>query len=229
MKTFQFTPAQYKLFLVPALVFLGIVVLSITATRMMITRFFEVRTEISTTSDTNQLLETKRATLSFLNAEDLKRSLQTSAIAIPADNSTLFALSTVRNLAAQRGVEITNFRVSEKKELATGGAKSIEIDLALHGGLQSILSFVDNIQSSTPVMKVEDIKITGSSGAFNTDLKIVSIWGPLPEKLGVIESPIEPLKTTEKETLERLGKLKRLQSQGFEALPPEGRTDPFSF
>lgn len=228
MRFLGFLPFQYRLFLTPVVVFLGVFIAIMTAGRFMVGQLIELRSKISDVNAQNRLLEAKVNTLANLDQNQLNQQVQAASLAVPPDNSTLFALSTIRNIAGNTGITISNFNVAERKK-GEKEANSVEVLIDGRGSVSSVISFINGVQKTAPLSKVVEIRMNGARSSASVNLKIVSIWNPVPETFGKIDTPIEDLKVTEKEILDKLTSLQLPSGGEFSVSRPAGRENPFSF
>lgn len=228
MRFLGFLPFQYRLFLTPVVVFLGVFITTLTAGRFMVDQLLELRTKISDVKIENQKLQTKVNTLALLDQNQLNQQVQIASRAVPPDNSALFVLSTIRNIAGNSGVTISNFNVAERKK-GEKEANSVEVLVDGRGSVSQIISFINDVQKTVPLSKVVEVRINGTRNFSSTNLKIVSIWNPIPSTFGKIDTPIEDLGVHEKEILDKLTSLQLPQGGEFSVSQPVGRQNPFSF
>lgn len=228
MRFLGFLPFKYRLFLTPAVVLFGVFIAIMTAGRFMVEQLLELRSRISDVKTENRLLEAKVNTLALFDQNQLNAQVQIASRAVPTETSALFVLSTMRNIAGNTGVTVSNFNVAERKK-GEKEVNSVEVLVDGRGSVSSIISFINGVQKTVPLSRVVEVRINGTRNSASANLKIVSIWNPLSSTLGKIDAPIEDLKTSERDILDKLTSLELPQGGEFSVSPPIGRQNPFGF
>lgn len=218
-------PVTYKPFIVPVVGLVLILVLSLTLGQYIWAKIGEEQQKIADLKARNAQLATKANLLAQQDRQLLLSRTQAALNAVPADSPALLALASANNLAGQKGVRLTDFRVTEKKEQK---AATIELTLNLEGTLASSLAFLTSMKSTAPLVRVSEIRSTLAEGLARTRLTLAAIWSPLPSDLGSPESPVDALTRPEEEIADKFTQLKQPTSEVIEASPPEGRANPFN-
>jgi len=218
---------KYKALLLLSITIAIIVALSLTIGRVMFGQVMLVRAEINSLSQSTKTLTQKLEILSQYDLDLARKQAQSAVNAVPSDTPSLPILLSLRTIAANHGVAINDFQVSEKSETKQSTQKSLNIQLSVSGELTSVLQFLDQIKNYPPLMRVTAAQITVSGTSALTRVQISSSWGPLPQSLGKRDSPLDPFKSTELEALEQLSKFDQTSSSGFLPTPGEGKANPF--
>lgn len=218
--------ANYKSFGVPVLVFLVIVVLSVTVARSMFLDVRNTMAQIDQLAGVKLILSNKRDLLKSLDENVLSKKAQVAVLAVPANDSSLAAISTVRVLAHDKNINIVKLQVNESSN-NTNKTREVGLDFQFEGTLLSILSLVESIQSSVPVTKVVGVKLIQSETKLTSDLDLTSFWAELPTNLTPVGSPIENISSAEDNYLKQIEGLNG--DAGLEVIPalPANRTNPF--
>ncbi len=229
MRRLPVVPTRYKSFVLPALAFLILLLLTITLGRAIVGGIFATRANISQLKKEGKILSAKLDTLSSLNQDEMARASQNAIAAIPSESSTLFAVASLRELARARDLELGSLRVAEIADLEKGGVKAVELQFDTQGGFFQTLGLLNDLSGTAPLLRVSKAKFNVSGGSSSTKFTVISAWGSLPKTVGKITDPLETLTASEQELLGRLNNLRRLSGAPTEASPPQGRTNPFAF
>lgn len=222
-------PIKYRPFVVPLAALVLITVLTLTLGKFGYQKIIETRENIKDLETKNRTLEEKKNILANLNNTDLKKQVKDSVAAVPGDNPSVFALSTIRTLAIENGLTVSNFRVSEAEDPKLAGKRAVQVSFDLQGSFFSTISFLKTLQNSVPLTKTTDIKFSVSGITSLTKIVAVSSWGLLPKDLRKTESQVETLTSADQELLGKLGNLRTLSVSEVSGSPPAGKADPFAF
>lgn len=216
-----------KLYLVPLVAFVFVVVASLTAGTRLSDSLVSVRAQIGQEDLQSKELTGKRDFLAGLAESDLKAQTAAGVAAIPGEDSLLTVLSTLRTLGLQKGVNVLDFQVKSAGE--TGSLNSVGVVLNIQGSLDSVTSYVEAIKGYAPRMIIvaESINISGTLSA--ASLEIVSAWSPLPASVGSISSRLEPISASDLELLQTLQNLNQIEQTTTPVAPASGRQNPFVF
>lgn len=219
-------PRKYRVFVLPSLVLVVIVLLSATFGKIMVDDFLKKRDEIEVLTKKVAILSSKRDLLSSLNKDILARQAQVGLSAVPSENSTLLALASIRTLASLSGVSVEDFKVRESE---TKGASEVGFDFSFKGPFDGILFFLKRLRSLAPLTKITGIEITASGFGANLEVGLISVWSVLAEELPLVDTPVDNLSSAESELLKTLESLTSSRgASGVTPLSPEGRANPFT-
>lgn len=229
MRFNQSIPIKYRPFVAPLAVLALITVLTLTLGKFAYQKIVDARENIKDLETKNRTLEEKKNILTNLSSADLKKEVKDSVAAVPGDNPSVFALSTIRTLAQENGLAVSDFHVSEVEDPKLAGKRAVQIAFDIQGSFFSTISFLKTLQNSVPLTKVTDIKFSVSGITALAKIVAVSSWGFLPKDLGKTESPVETLTSADRELLGKLGNLRSSVASEVSLSPPAGKTDPFAF
>lgn len=215
----------YKPFIVPALALVLVLVLSLTLGQYIWAKIGEEQQTLEGLKTRNGQLTGKLGVLNSQNKEQLKTRAQAALRAVPADSPALLTLASAGSLASDKGVSLTDFRVTEKKEQK---AQTTELALNLEGPLGATLDFLTSIKETAPLVKVSEIRTSLQDGLARTRLTAASIWGPLPVSLGSPEARVDPLTRPEEEIADKFTQLLKPSGRVVAVSQPQGRRNPFS-
>lgn len=229
MRFNQSIPIKYRPFAMPLAVLALITVLTLTLGRFAYQKIVNARENIKDLETKNRTLEEKKNILANLSSTDLKKEVKDSVAAVPGDNPSVFALSTIRILAQENGLAVSDFHVSEAEDQKLVGKRAVQIAFDIQGSFFSTISFLKTLQNSVPLTKVTDIKFSVSGITALAKIVAVSSWGLLPKDLGKTESPVETLTSADQELLGKLGNFRAPFAGEVSESPPAGKADPFAF
>lgn len=166
--------------------------------------------------------------MTTLSQTDLSGQAFNALNAVPADSPSLFALSSIREMATNRGLSISDARVS------TGtGENQVDVSITLEGGIIPTLLFISDTKIATPLMRVSKLEFGGKGEVIpKTRLTVVVAWAPIPFSIGRPEDPLEGFLPAELEVLTKISHLRRPASGQFTPFTPQtgtGRQNPFEF
>lgn len=219
----------YRFFLVPALIFLVIIILGATLGQKMVAGIFDTRNKIAELKKTNKILSAKKETLNQIDKGDYTRKAKLVILAIPDEPSGLSSIASLRAIATQSGVKLENLKVFQTGTENVGNLGQVSISFQVRGAVQAIISYLEKVENSVPFIQMKKISLSQTESLSDATLDVNSFWANLPDTLPSLETPIEQLTSSEEELVSRLSTLE--QSLGAQAspLPPEGRTNPFAF
>lgn len=215
--------SKYKALLLLSATIALVVALSLTIGKTIFDQIVKSREEIDNFSQTNQVLRAKSQVLATIDENEIKKQLEEARAAVPGSTPTLPTLLSLRKLALENKVSISNFKVGVSNEKS----KKLEIQLSIIGTLTDVLSFLDKVKSNSPVMRIIDANITYSSSLSIARIVIDSIYSSPVSDLGKIESPLEALKNTDLEIIKEFEKLTKLEESTLILSQPAGKSNPF--
>lgn len=222
-------PARYRPLVLPLISLSLVVLLTLTLGRFIFDGVVKVRKDIEELGSKNKTLESKLTVLQSLQKDELEGQVKTALLAVPSENPILFALSTVRNLAQESAISMSNFRIGEKQEQQGGSERDIEMSFSLSGIAPSVFSFIKTIQNAAPLMRITGFSASSVPGGFSANISVSSSWQSLPAELGKTESPIEGINSAEAQLLQKLAKLRKPPIGEISVSSPVGKENPFAF
>lgn len=218
-------PLAYQPFVLPALIFLAIFVLSLFGGQFILGKIGEEQVKIEELANTNTKLEAKKTVLAGLDKQTLLTQTQAAVSAVPGESPALPALSTANTLATEQNVQLTDFRVNTKSDKK---AASAELTLNTEGSLPGTIDYLNDLKGTAPLVKIQEIAATVQGGVARTKITLLSLWSPLPTNLGKSEAPLEPISQADSQIVQKLVDLKKPSGKAVSESKPQGRTNPFS-
>jgi hypothetical protein len=229
----RYIPFKYRIFTLPVITFLIVITLSLTLGKYMVDSIFSTRDELTSLNQKKAVLQAKDNLLSTVDSNQLRAESKAAMLAVPSETPSLPALATIRTVASQRGINLTNFTVAEGGDNKQA-IRTLKIDVTVYGNLTGVVGFINDLNGYAPLMKVSDANINISTGNLaNARLTFVSAWAPLPQSLGKTDSPLDPIKTNEQQIIDQLNSLKTVGtssvSVGSASESGGVRSNPFEF
>lgn len=221
-------PRKYKPLLFPLGVIVVILASTFTVGMTAFDKLQEVRSKINNFEQSNKNLEEKRDYLATLSQDELSKQSEVATSAIPAEESTMLLLASLKSLANSSNVSVSDFNLAPGDRKASS-ARPIKIGVSISGSLTSTLSFIDSLKSSYPLMRISKLGFTVSQNKVRSDFSIDSYWSPLPTTISSTDTPLQNLRSSDQQLLTRLGELKKPASLTYTVLQPQGRENPFSY
>lgn len=213
-------------FLLPILVILVTVGTGATIGRIILANIISAAGMADQLQAQNTILAAKKQFLGSVDSEALAEDVQVTVVAVPGQDSTLAALSTVRLLASENGMKIDKIQVggSAGKEGEIGKST---LSFEIGGPLAGVVSLLDKLQAAAPITKLSKVGLAAAGGDVSAELDITAFWSELPTTLPAADSPLADLTASEREILAQLKSLRRARVSGIIPQAPEGRTNPF--
>lgn len=152
-----------------------------------------------------------------------------SLIALPAENPTLIIISQLKTFASERGVTISNIEARGANQTEGAALSTSEIELTVSGQVVSIFEFLKALKTITPLVILDEIKLSGEAKLAHTEVKIVGQFAALPTTLPALATPLNELTAEEKDIL---AKISTYSVPAFTEVLPSGpyeRVDVFNF
>lgn len=211
------------------LVFIAVVPIFQNATRLL--------GKIKTKSAELQSLTTKVSILSKLDPVVLQERVKTLDAALPPRKDVLLYLVSIDGLSRELGLtfgglsltpgELTGASGSAKKSAVAGGLQSLETEIRMSGGEDSVYTFLRTIEGVLPLMQIKDIKVSIlGEDQFSLILTLGMLWAE-PTTIDV-KGPVSLFGTEEDKYFNQLSQYRRFE--GVAAAPVEqgGKQDLFA-
>lgn len=220
-------PAVYRPFVLPAIIFLAIFVVSITLGPYAWGKIGQEREVVADLQKENAKLSVKKETLARQDKQKLLVQTQAAVDAVPDQIPVLPALASINFVAGKTGVAVEDFRVSEYKD-QKAAASHFEMNVNTIGPTDSFLLFIKEMKNIAPLVKVVKIGAAIRDSLTHSKVTLNALWEPLPKNLGKPETPVEPLSAADEDLVAKLQQLKKPEKSVTEGSTPAGRSNPFS-
>lgn len=178
-------------------------------------------------------LVSKVKTLNTLNEEQISRYLLDIEVVLPSDPQPPLALASLETLAGNAGLSVGSVQYTGVEE------NVVAAELSAGGEYNQITDFLANLQNSSPLLQVKSFKLSqeksededGENSVQNSAVvQAAAPYQAIVDDLGEIESQVNKLSGSEKETLEKAQALETLlkpvDESDVEAVD-KGKENPF--
>jgi hypothetical protein len=143
--------------------------------------------KIKTKTKDLETVSNKVAILSKLDKNVLAERVATIDAAIPPKKDVLLYLTSIDGLSRELGLTLGGLSLqpgtvsenveSESKNKKIGGLQSLETEIKIQGGQDSIYTFLRTIENVLPLMQIKDITVNVSEGdRYSLSLKLGMLW-----------------------------------------------------
>lgn len=149
---------------------LGVLVLILVAVIPLYSRVRTMSLKIKTKSAELESLTAKVSILSKLDPNVLQERMTILDSALPPRKDILLYLSSISALSKELGLsfaglslspgELTEATASAKKAIQASGLQSLETEVKMSGGEESIYAFLRTIENVLPLMQIKNIKVS---------------------------------------------------------------------
>jgi len=187
-------------------------------------------------------LQAKLNELEGIDEYSLKEKVDFSLTALPKSKDVLKTASELKGLAWKGQVfletlEVNPGSIATESSIPTQnpGLSAVSFKLVVIGEKEKIVSFINNLELSLPLINVKSFKITNFEQFSKVQLTVETYFAAPPRELGKIEAPLAKLTKKEEEVYEDFKKMevydeKSLPTESIVATPSAGgeRVDPFA-
>jgi len=228
-----------KPFLLPILIIFVILVVTIAVLKPKLEIISESRQQLIKDKKTLASLTTKVATLEGLARVEFSEKVDVALAVLPAEKNVPGNLSTIKNVALNNGLIVNSITISEIGEIATVGSTektaknnilpSFKVSLSLIGNVGMVNDFVSQIQSTAPLMSVENLSISQKKTEIpETRMTIEAYFLPFPKTLGKAEQQLVAITSGEEKIFNRLNDFTLFGSETSLPNLPVGKENLFS-
>lgn len=181
----------------------------------------------------------KLAALEGLNEYELSAKTERILAALPTEKDPARLMMTIRYLADSAGVSLTAISVnpgeisadsSRPKGEKEGSVPFLVFQVEVSGPEEAAREFLDKIQSTAPLMRIEEVVISSTGMVTLAKLELKAFYLPLPQTLGSVEEPLSKISPEEDKVYESLAKLEIVSAEVSSFTPvATGRENPFEF
>jgi hypothetical protein len=220
----QTLKVNLKYVIVPVAVVLIASIFIIFAIKTGFTRVPLMFDQLRTEQQNNDLLAEKLNILEKLRNDVISRS-DSSVVAFPISDSVLWFMNVLKSSAETNQIELVS--LDFKRSLGELNTSTFELQIAA-GNRKDLLTFMTDLKNRAPISSIEEISFETNGEEVISNVKIVTYWKPLPEKIPSVSQPITDLTQNEEEILRSVI---NLRGPEFTTLDPDqhsDRTNPFN-
>lgn len=201
-----------------------LVILFVIVAKFGISNVIELRSKINSAQKEETVLSQKVKVLETVS-DALVTGSKLSTAVMPESNPSLIVLSQLKILAGTKGVFINNVKAGAEVKDETGLSR-VDLSFNSRGTREAVLSFLSETGNLAPIVKLNKLKITQSSGETLATISVASFWSPFPKTLPDVTEGINDLTPAEQTTLSEISNLIQPIFTDIPAIDG-GKDDPF--
>jgi len=210
----------YKAFFLSIFLITGILFTSLFFLRPKIFEILEIQKKINKERKMLADLTQKAATLEGLDEIELTEKTEVLLKALPPEKDVANILLTFKVLGSQAEITLQGIQVD------SGDTFSLKIE----GGTEKIIRFMERIETSYPLMKLEEIAVSSREGSSTqATAKVQAFFLPLPQALGSVESPLSLVTPQEEKIYQDLLRFTPVLTEEDMQTIQSGKENPFTF
>jgi len=236
----NFNLRENKAFILPAFIFLMVFLVTVTFLKPKLSQIFIIRQEINSEKKQLASLTQKLASLDGLAQVELNEKTTLVLNALPAEKDVAKNLFIIKQLVQESDLGLNNVTIGDVGDISTASAQAkIEkgevlpamiFSVSVSGQMSKIGDFISKINSTLPVMKVNQIYLSNKKGDIpEVTLDINSYFLPIPKTLGKIDQAVAIINSKEEETFEKLKEFKVLDLQDSFYYSEGEKENPFVY
>lgn len=184
-------------------------------------------------------LTNKLNSLQGLAKAELTDKANLSLDVLPAEKDVPRNLFTIKKLAYNNGLTITNINIAEVGEISTPSAKqqlnkneilpSLAISVAINGNIEQIKNFIAQLELTSPLMKANNVFMTHKMGSSaETIINLQAFFLPFPQSIGKTEQPLSIITSEEEKVFTKISEFTSFKDE--ENIPdlPVGKENLFT-
>ncbi len=223
---------RYKLFIYPTVVTICGAVLIVFVILPQLMGFLDSRTAYESIISKEKVLEVKAQELLSLNEAEVKSDMDVVLEVLPVGKDYPKVIGMVQRLSAKYLFNLASLQFSDSiaKEVAnkqTTPTYMVKMDLV--GSKESLKFFINELESTIPISKVEVIEVTSTPEDSNVNVSITFnvYYSDIPKSLGSVETPLVHISSDEKALISKYSPLVRNNRSSTEPVSAKGKLNPF--
>lgn len=229
--------SKFQSFLFPVVVVVLILVSAMTILKPKLSDLLETRRDLAKQKRDLAQLTQKVAILEGYDQNELQTRTDQINKVLPREKDGPLILATIRTLVSDYNLELSSLTI-EVGEIATESAESkrkeelvpsLAIQLSISGGIENLYDFLEAIESTAPLMRIDTISIAREGSTAESKIQLFSYYLAEPKDIGKVGRQIVPITPEEEEVYQELSRYQPT-SVGTE-LPyvGSGKENPFTF
>ena len=231
-----------KLVLFSGVILALIVLVSLFWLRPKIMAIMKANKELAANKKILAELTKKVTVLEGLSQPELSERVDLVLKVLPSEKDIPTVMVALKKIALNNGLVVSELNIPEVGEIATVSAQSkvakeeilpsLAVKLILIGSREKIISFLKQVETTAPLMRVSGLVINQKGGGLDEALiDVKTYFLPFPKTLGKVEQAIIPVTSQEEKIFSQLSKIEFFQeSESLSSSPlPAGKADLFSY
>lgn len=232
-----------KSFLFPGLILILVILVSLFWLRPKVIVIIKSNRDLATNRKTLAELTKKVTTLEGLSQPELNDKVDLVLKILPSEKDVPGNLFVLKKLALDNGLMVSELSIPEVGEIASSSAEtkktskdeilpSLEVKLTLVGSREKIISFLQQAETTAPLMRVNSLAMSQKMEGLDEALvDIRTYFLPFPKTIGKLEQPIVPVTSQEEKVFNELSNFKLFEGSEVSSSSalPTGKSDLFSY
>lgn len=198
---------------------IGMIVCFLFATKIGFSQITVQRKKIKDYEKNIVILEKKLDSLSQVQ-ELLSGDLEFFSLALPDTNPAFSIIYQVKKYSSSTGLLLENMRGGVENKGKT--FSRVDINFDLNGNLSEIISFLKLTQEFSPIVTVENLKLTQGVNIYRGSVGIRGYWAALPKNISALTQPLSDFTDEERDMIV---KISELLSPPFTDISPQENPD----
>lgn len=196
---------QYKPLLIYGVIFVGFIITGAIMGVYFLNEFATLTDAKNSVTLEVASLTARKDVLQNVNSISTDQ-INRAQLALPTANNSLSLVSQIRTVATEQGLVIKNLDLIAQPESGGVLAQST-LNFDVDGDPLSIMKFVYALKTVAPIISVDTLSLTSSSGlaGANAIVSVRSPWAPMPLRLPALTEAITALNPEESELSTELG------------------------
>lgn len=185
-----------------------------------------------------EAISNKVSVLSKLDANVLQERVDVLDAAVPPRKDILLYLSSIDGLSRELGLtfgglslspgELSEASQSAKKSASAGsGLQSLDTQIKMQGGQESVYTFLRTIESVLPLMQIKDIKVSILEGdQYSLNLTLSMLWAE--SETMDLKGPVTLFGAEEEKYFTQLSGYRRFEQVAFPTTNEQKKQDLFA-
>ncbi len=228
-----------KAFILPALIVFLIFIITVFILIPRVRAIVDSRQTLLKDKKTLADLTKKLAALEGLAQVEFSEKVDVALAVLPAEKDVPNNLAVIKNVALNNGLIVNNITIGEIGEISSVSSTgktaknailpSFKTTVSLIGEVEMIKNFINQIQSTAPLMSIESVSISQRrTETPETNLEIEAYFLPFPKTLGKPEQQLVAITSGEEKIFSRLNEFTFFRSETNLPNLPVGKENLFS-
>jgi Tfp pilus assembly protein PilO len=232
--------SHFRPFLFPVVVVVLMTLSGVLILKPKMTAFLDLRKDLAEQKKELAILSQKVAVLEGYDQNELQNRADFTLKVLPAEKNAPLVLATVRSLISEHSLTLSDLTIgvgslstesakvktkAEEKE----GIPSFSISLSFSGALSDLYRFLTAIESTLPLMRIEELSFSREGQTIEADLDLVSFYLVLPQSLGKTDRQIEPLTSEEEKVYLEINQYSSPKGSVSFPYVTSGKENPFTY